>query len=136
MRDANLHSRASRARLRQQRKPHWCTLRPGQLHLGYSRPKRGKPGIWTTRSYLGNVKTLAPGARGGRTPYAIKRLPGVADDYEDANGTTVLNFAQAQELALAPPKASNGPLSTTENAIARRARCSRPVVIPSPSGHD
>jgi integrase len=63
------------------------------------------------------VKTLAPGARGGKTPYVIKRLPGVADDYEDANGTTVLSFAQAQELALAPPKLqSNGPL-TVEGAI-------------------
>jgi integrase len=91
-------------------------LRPGQLHLGYSRPRRGKPGTWTVRAYLGSVKTLAPGVRGGRTPYAIKRLPGVADDYEDANGTTVLSFAQAQELALAPPKPTNGPL-TVEGAI-------------------
>jgi integrase len=117
MRDANLHSRAARLRLRQQRKPHWCTLQPGRLHLGYSRPKRDKPGMWTVRTYLGNVKTLAPGARGGRTPYAIKRLPGVADDYQDANGETVLSFAQAQELALAPPRPTNGPL-TVADAIA------------------
>jgi integrase len=118
MHDANLHSRASRSRLRQQRKPHWCTLRPGALHLGYSRPRRGRPGIWTVRTYRGSVRTLAPGRRGGQTPYLTKRLPGVADDYEDANGTTVLSFAQAQDLALAPPAIpqSGGPL-TVQGAI-------------------
>jgi integrase len=57
------------------------------------------------------VKTLAPGVRNGKTPYLIKRLPGVADDYEDANGDTVLSFTQAQDLALAPPKPKNGPLT-------------------------
>jgi integrase len=62
---------------------------------------------------VGQVKTLAPGRRGGRTPYRVKRLPGVADDYEDANGTSVLSYAQAQDLALAPPPTapSNGPLT-------------------------
>ena len=116
MHNANLHTRAARARLRQQRKPHWCTLRPGALHLGYSRPRRGAPGIWTVRTYVGNA---GPGKRGGRTPYRVARLPGVADDYEDANGVTVLSFAQAQDLALTPPPTSlpNGPL-TVAGAVA------------------
>jgi integrase len=113
IKNENLQSRSARDRLRQQRKPHWCTLRPGQLHLGYSRPKRGKAGIWRVRTYVGQVKALAPGKRGGLTPYRVKRLPGVADDYEDANGTTVFSFAQAQDLALAPPPTPQpgGPLT-------------------------
>jgi integrase len=115
IKDANLQSRSARVRLRQQRKPHWCTLRPGQLHLGYSRPRHGKPGIWTVRTYVGSVRALAPGSRGGLTPYRTRRLPGVADDYEDANGATVLSFAQAQDVALAPPAKPDpaGPLTVS-----------------------
>jgi integrase len=116
MHDANLHSRASRGRLRVQFKPHWCTLRQG-LHLGYLKTSSGRPGLWTVRSYKGQTKTLSPGVRGGKTPYRVRRLPGVADDYQDADGETVLSFAQAQEIALAPPRpSSSGPL-TVEGAV-------------------
>jgi hypothetical protein len=102
--DVNLYTRAARARLPHHRRPHWCTLRPGQLHLGYLKKQPDQPGFWTVRTYLGNVRTLPPGKRGGRNPYQVRRL-GVADDYEDANGTTVLSFAQAQQAAtLSPPE--------------------------------
>src|SRR5262245_33081465 len=100
IRDANLQTRAARARLRPQRRPYWCTLRPGLLHLGYAKGQQGKPGYWTVRSYAGKV------ARG--SPYVISRLPGVADDYEDANGDTVLSYAQAQDLALARENQTRG----------------------------
>jgi integrase len=106
------------------------SLRPGQLHLGYVRAHKDKPGIWTVRSYLGDVRTIAKGRRGGRTPYRIKRLPGVADDYETANGSSVLSFAQAQDLALAPPKVPGhaaGPLTVAGACAAyvRRLRHER-----------
>jgi integrase len=54
------------------------------------------------------------GVRGGRSPYRIKRLPAVADDYEDANGESVLSFVQAQDAALAPsemPDPLSGPIT-------------------------
>src|SRR5215471_12812817 len=100
IRDANLQTRAARARLRPQRRPYWCTLRPGLLALGYVKTQRGKPGYWTVRSYSGRVE------RG--SPYQISRLAGVADDFEDANGDTVLSFAQAQDAALARANLARG----------------------------
>jgi integrase len=115
MPDAKLQSRTARDRLPVARKPHWSAIRPG-LHLGYIKRRGGKPGRWTVRSYIGNVKTLAaPGKRGGKTPYVTKLLRGVADDYEDPNGVSVLSFAQAQELALAPsqPLQPSGPLTVS-----------------------
>ena len=80
-----------------------------------SPPARGARDL-DRANYVGNA---GPGKRGGRTPYRVARLPGVADDYEDANGVTVLSFAQAQDLALTPPPASlpNGPL-TVAGAVA------------------
>jgi integrase len=100
IRDSNLQTRAARARLRPQRRPYWCTLRPGLLHLGYAKRHHGQPGYWTVRSYGGKV------ARG--SPYIISRLPGTADDYEDSNGESVLSFAQAQDLALARANFARG----------------------------
>src|SRR5215472_16813093 len=101
VRDSNLQTRAARARLRPQKPPYWCTLRPGLLHLGYAKRHHGKPGYWTVRSYGGKV------ARG--SPYVINRLPGaVADDYENANGATVLSYAQAQDIALARENITKG----------------------------
>jgi integrase len=114
MRDAKLQTRAARARLQPQRKPHWCTLRPGVLHLGYCRPRLAKPGHWAVRRYLGSP--AAAGVRGGRTPYKVARLPGVADDFEDADGVSVLSFSQALDLALAPPDSQMqlGPLTVEQ----------------------
>src|SRR5262249_54019156 len=85
-----IQTRAARSRLPQRRKPHWLCLRPGQLHLGYVRRNADQAGHWTVRRY-----------NGGGT-YKVARLPGVADDFEAANGATVLSFTQAQDLALRP----------------------------------
>src|SRR5215831_9886669 len=100
IRDSNLQTRAARARLRQQRRPYWATLPPGLLHLGYVKTQRDKPGYWTVRSYSGKV---AAGS-----PYHISRLAGVADDFEDTNGDTVLSYAQAQDAALARANLARG----------------------------
>src|SRR5262249_21187404 len=107
---------AARSRLPQRRKPHWLCLRPGQLHLGYVRRNADQAGHWTVRRY-----------NGGGT-YKVARLPGVADDFEAANGATVLSFTQAQDLALRPtPQAQT---SGRESAAVTAARAGRLHILP------
>jgi integrase len=91
IKDASLDSRAARARLTPRGKPYYRQIEPG-LHLGYRKPRgrKGKPatsGQWVTRIYAGDQS------------YKVKKL-GVADDFADADGLTILNFAQAQNKAL------------------------------------
>jgi integrase len=78
-----LETRTSRSKLKPRAKPYWRSLDPG-LHLGYRKGKNG--GAWVVRRYIGNEQ------------YQETRL-GVADDFADADGLTVLSFAQAQEAA-------------------------------------
>ena len=113
VRDAKLETREARNRLTPRPKPHWRTLRPGQLHLGYCRRRKDAPGYWTVRSYLGVVAVPQ-----GKSPYKIEMLSGIADDFEDANGATVLSYAEAQDKALARHHAGQGtrtgPLTVAE----------------------
>ena len=90
--DARLESRESRSRLDGRHKPHYRLLEPG-LHIGYRRLKgRGGrasvAGTWIARHYVGCRR------------YVIEKL-GTADDFSDADGTIILNFAQAQDKARA-----------------------------------
>jgi integrase len=90
--DARLESRESRSRLASRGKPHYRLLEPG-LHIGYRRLKgrKGRPavaGTWVARHYVG-----------GRS-YVVERI-GTADDFSNADGTIILNFAQAQDKARA-----------------------------------
>ena len=90
--DARLETKESRSRLASRGKPHYRLLEPG-LHIGYRRLKgrKGKPGVagsWVARHYHG----------GGS--YVVERI-GTADDFSDADGTAILNFAQAQDKARA-----------------------------------
>jgi integrase len=90
--DARLESRESRSRLASRGKPHYRLLEPG-LHIGYRRLKgrKGRPGAagtWVARHYVG-----------GRS-YVVEKI-GTADDFSDADGTIILNFAQAQDKARA-----------------------------------
>jgi integrase len=82
--DARLSNRSNRAKLAQRGKPYYRTITEG-LHLGYR--KNQGPGKWVVRRYL----------EGGK--YEVITLEGVADDVLDANGETVLSFAEAQERA-------------------------------------
>ncbi|HWN50237.1 MAG TPA: site-specific integrase, partial [Xanthobacteraceae bacterium] len=105
IRDAKLETREARNRLKAQPKPHWRTLRPNELHLGYVRRRKDQPGHWTVRHYVG------PKQEGG-SPYHVERLAGVADDFEIATGASVLSFKQAQDLALAHKRrGERGPLT-------------------------
>src|SRR5208337_2656499 len=105
VRNPKIESRAARAKLRPSAKPTYFDL-GGKLHLGYRRGKGA--GRWVMRVYLGGEK------------YTTETL-GEADDLADANGTSVLNFDQAQRMARERMKAlearSNGSAVTVSNAI-------------------
>jgi len=83
VRDAVLDSPTARAKLKPQTKPYFRAINRG-LHLGYRKGKTG--GTWVARRYLGDER------------YAVEAL-GRADDRQEANGTTVLSFHQAQDRA-------------------------------------
>lgn len=83
VRDAKLDTRAARERLAVQHEPYWRAIVRGS-HLGYRKGKRG--GMWLAR--------FRPD--GGSY---IKKSLGKADDVLDADGTTVLSFAEAQDKA-------------------------------------
>lgn len=94
VRDSNLETRTARSRLKVAHKPYFRLIEPG-LHLGYRKLANG-PGTWVVRRYDRDQKT-----------YAVKNLKTrderlvVADDFSDADGKTVLTFAQAQQRAKA-----------------------------------
>ena len=87
--DARLMSRTAREALKPSRKPYYRLIERG-IALGYRKPKKG-PGTWLVRRYVGDDS------------YSVRNLvtkdghPIFADDHEDANGKTVLNFGQAQD---------------------------------------
>jgi integrase len=100
LRDSRLDTREARAKLKPRGKPYWRLIEGG-LHLGYRR-LRGRPGTWVVRRYAGSQA------------YAIETLKGVvADDFGDADGVTVVNFAQAQREAL-KHKPKVGPMTVRE----------------------
>lgn len=83
VRDAKLETRSARIKLKPQKEPHWRLISEG-AHLGYYKGPRG--GSWLAR--------YRP--KGGNY---TKTTLGHADDVEDANGGTVLDFKQAQDKA-------------------------------------
>ncbi len=97
LRDAKLDSREARTRLRVRGRPYWRLVEPG-LHIGY-RQLAGRPGTWCVRRYVGHQR------------YTVTAIAGVADDFAEADGTTVLSFAQAQKAALAHKPQAAGPLT-------------------------
>jgi len=82
VRDVKLETRAARGRLAPSKKPHWKTLVPGRLHLGYRKKAKDRPGTWLARRYVGNER------------YRIALL-GIADDFEDS----AVSYEEAQKLA-------------------------------------
>ena len=83
-RSALLETRASRLRLPVRPKPYFHTISPG-IALGYRRNATGA-GTWSVR---------AANSAGGNW---LKKI-GWADDFEDGNGISVLDFWQAIEAA-------------------------------------
>ena len=85
---ARLESQSARERLKSGRQPHWQALAEGKVHLGWQCWKGDHVGRWLLRRYIGNNK------------YRVQTL-GRADDAAPADGTDVLNFAQAEAKARA-----------------------------------
>lgn len=83
VRDSDLESTAARGKLKARGKPYFKSIGNG-LHIGYR--KGATKGVWVIRRYVGDQK------------YVVETTA-IADDIEDANGSTVLNFRQAQERA-------------------------------------
>ncbi len=83
VRDMRLDTRSARLKLLPRREPYWRSISQG-LAIGYRRGKKG--GTWIAKHYT-------PGT--GRRFNALC----TADDVADADGTNVLDFAQAQEKA-------------------------------------
>ena len=90
MKVKDIDTKAARARLKVQGKPHWMIL-SGGISLGYRRTQSGA-GTWSVR--------IADGK--GRGP--IKRLA-VADDLAAADDKHIMTYAQARDAAL---KFANG----------------------------
>jgi len=86
LRDAKLDSRSGRADLKPSpSNPYWLVMAPSQA-IGYNKPKKGA-GTWRARLYLSETRTFK------------MKVMGTADDFQDANGSTILNFKQAQAAA-------------------------------------
>lgn len=82
--DNRLDTPTARLRLPPSKKPYYRTIDTG-VHLGYRRNKY-LSGQWLVRIYKGGQR------------YAVEPL-GKADDHSDADGLTVLSYAQAQAKA-------------------------------------
>jgi integrase len=105
VRDSNLESRAAREKLKPAGKPYYRTIGRG-LHLGYRKGKLGE-GRWVVRRYMGNQD------------YAVETIA-TADDRRDADGSAVLDFWQAQDLArkmAASPKQTGAGALTVRRAV-------------------
>src|SRR5262249_31924733 len=100
VRDSSLETRTARSRLAVAHKPYFRLIEPG-LHLGYRKLPSG-PGTWVARRYSGEGRYTVENLR---TPEGEIIL---ADDYEDADGTRILSFAQAQQRARGPRASSGG----------------------------
>jgi integrase len=83
VRDTKFDSRTARDKLKPSGKPYYVAIGKG-LHLGYRKNRVG--GVWVVRRYAGNQTYLTD-------------TIGASDDIADADGTTVLDFWQAQEKA-------------------------------------
>ena len=83
-REYRLETYDARSRLKARTEPYWRQLHEG-LFVGYRKGARG--GVWYARTY-----------EGGKY---IKRKIGIADDYADADGVSILSYKQAAEKAMA-----------------------------------
>lgn len=83
--EVRLQEKSARARLAARHHPYWRSISDGR-HLGYYKGKRGS---WIARY-------LIPGQK----DYLTKAI-GEADDQFEADGVSILNWAQALDIALA-----------------------------------
>jgi hypothetical protein len=91
--------------LRPGRQPHWNTLVAGRDHLGYQRWAEDASGRWLLRRRRGGC-------------YSTEAI-GIADDHQDADGVSILDYQQARAKAVE--------LSTDETRPAGRLTVQRAV---------
>ncbi|WP_291272315.1 site-specific integrase [Geothrix sp.] len=84
--DATLDNRTNRLKVAPRKAPYWTSLAEGE-QIGYYRPMSRSAGTWQAKW---RDKTT-----GERRAKAL----GTADDYEDADGIRIMNWAQAQSRA-------------------------------------
>jgi hypothetical protein len=106
VREKKLDTPAARAKLKSSGKPYWRAIDTG-LHLGYRKGLHG--GKWVTRRYLGGEK------------YVVETVA-TADDHSPADGTSTLDFFQAQrrgrEVAARAKAPERAPAFTVAAAMA------------------
>jgi integrase len=100
VRDSSLETRTARSRLAVAHKPYFRLIEPG-LHLGYRKLPSG-PGTWVARRYSGEGRYSVQNLRTAEGEIVL------ADDFADADGVRVLDFAQAQRAARGPRAARGG----------------------------
>src|SRR4029453_19375135 len=110
VRDSNLETRTARSRLPVRHKPFFRLIEPG-LHIGYRKLTSG-PGTWLARRHSGEGRYVLENLR---TAHGVLVI---ADDFEEADGIHILNFAQAQQAARGPRGHRRGPSYTVADAIA------------------
>ena len=111
VRDAKLDNRSSRLKLRPQSEPYWRLISEG-AHLGYYRGERV-------------AKWVARHRKSGTAAGYRKTTLAETDDTRDANGSTILDFGQAdaaarawfEQLARDEEAKAAGPSPTVRNAI-------------------
>src|SRR6516165_3567764 len=86
VKEAKLQNPTARKRLRAGRQPHWNTLVAGRDHLGYQRKEGDDAGRWLIRR-----------RRGGN--YSTEAI-GIADDQQDADSVSILDYQQARAKAV------------------------------------
>jgi integrase len=106
VKEARLGNRKARSRLKAGRQPHWNTLVAGRDHLGYQRQEEVRAGRWLLR-------------RRRNSHYSVEAL-GAADDQQDADGVSILDYQQARAKAVE--------LSTDETRPAGRITVHKAVV--------
>src|SRR6516165_9802701 len=106
VRDASLETRTARARLKARHKPYFRLIEPG-LHLGYRKLSSG-PGTWIARRYVGTGDYKTENLRTADNAIVL------ADDFDEADGKRILNFAQAQQKARGARKTKSGPLTVSD----------------------
>jgi len=84
--DPTLEYRSNRLRLEYREEPRWTALAEGE-HVGYYRPQSKAAGSWRAK--------WRDKATGNRKATVL----GISDDFEDADGIRILDWAQAQAKA-------------------------------------
>jgi integrase len=106
VRDAQLETRTARSRLKVRHKPYYRLIEQG-LHLGYRKLGSG-PGTWVARRYIGVGNYRTENLR------TIDGAIVLADDFDEADGKRILNFAQAQQMARGARAIRSGPLTVSD----------------------